>query len=620
MNDRPRFARLGLRLLLAALPVALFLAPDALRAQGCEHTTHTAGQGFVVDGSFYTCGTHYMTEGFDHAAAVERTRLNNPEVYRRMVEVHKNGITLPPQTASDLTYEVVVPFFVNDRDNPGQYTVVEAGLAYTGDSILIWVDVADTSRITEQTINALAEGLEKSGPDQPFSRNPNTGLLYNDLAIFGRPPFDNKFDPDGRFLCSFLLTDIKEPTGLNGGVINGYFSPWDQTDNVGSNEMNLLYVDSKDALRRQSQAEIVGVLGTMAHEFQHLINYNRYVGDGSAASTHWIFNEGLSEVASIRSGYTDRNARNVLSDPNRDPFLERPNSNTDGGTILRAYSRGMLFVHYLSERFGDDFLYELVRVGGVGLEPVANAMAAEGISGDADDVYGDFWAANFNGTSDAVDEIYSYDFSVLGGTMKRTTEVSVPSEQKQIDITFVPHGAYAHRVVNQNSGTEGLQLTMNPGQRDYTTRVIVQSEFGWTTVETMEPGESKFFERFISLGIIVVNLAGDGNNVSFTMAPQAAGVENFASDPGQLELTAISPNPLGGNGAVSFRTAASGPVDLALYDISGREVAQILEDRIYSVGEHRVAFDGTELQPGVYTLRLTDAAGASAVRQIVVVR
>jgi hypothetical protein len=54
--------------------------------------------------------------------------------------------------------------------------------------------------------------------------------------------------------------------------------------------------------------------------------------------------------------------------------------------------------------------------------------------------------------------------------------------------------------------------------------------------------------------------------------------------------------------------------------VRGRRVTTILEAIRFEAGAHTVPFETVELEPGVYTVRLSDAAGRVAVRQLVVVR
>ncbi len=71
-----------------------------------------------------------------------------------------------------------------------------------------------------------------------------------------------------------------------------------------------------------------------------------------------------------------------------------------------------------------------------------------------------------------------------------------------------------------------------------------------------------------------------------------------------INLDQNFPNPFNPSTTIRFHLAASGFVNLSVYDILGREVAVLINgDR--EAGWHEVAFDGTSLASGVYLSRLT---------------
>jgi len=82
-------------------------------------------------------------------------------------------------------------------------------------------------------------------------------------------------------------------------------------------------------------------------------------------------------------------------------------------------------------------------------------------------------------------------------------------------------------------------------------------------------------------------------------------------------LEAPIPNPA--NGLVRFRYSVDepGPVDLAIYDVAGRRVAQVLSGRQAESGPGAVDFDASNLVSGVYFLKLS-AGSKSVARKIVV--
>jgi len=73
--------------------------------------------------------------------------------------------------------------------------------------------------------------------------------------------------------------------------------------------------------------------------------------------------------------------------------------------------------------------------------------------------------------------------------------------------------------------------------------------------------------------------------------------------PEEPDLLQIYPNPFNPRTAISYQLSASGFVSLSVYDVSGREVAELVNGW-REAGVHEVTFDGTELSSGVYVYRL----------------
>ncbi len=88
--------------------------------------------------------------------------------------------------------------------------------------------------------------------------------------------------------------------------------------------------------------------------------------------------------------------------------------------------------------------------------------------------------------------------------------------------------------------------------------------------------------------------------------------------PTEVELAPSAPNPTSGPAEIVFGLPEPGPVTLAVYDVTGREVAR-LADGEHGAGYHRVRLDATDLAPGTYVYRLTTPAGHLA-RTLAVVR
>jgi spore coat protein A len=99
--------------------------------------------------------------------------------------------------------------------------------------------------------------------------------------------------------------------------------------------------------------------------------------------------------------------------------------------------------------------------------------------------------------------------------------------------------------------------------------------------------------------------------------------EDLLARPTQVALAAAQPNPAVGNVRIAWTLPAAGNVELAVFDLAGREVAR-LADGAYAAGDHAVSWTGTDvsgrpLPSGTYLYRLR-VDGAKFVRKLVLMR
>ncbi len=83
-------------------------------------------------------------------------------------------------------------------------------------------------------------------------------------------------------------------------------------------------------------------------------------------------------------------------------------------------------------------------------------------------------------------------------------------------------------------------------------------------------------------------------------------------------LMGTHPNPFNPNTAISYQLSVSSFVELTVYDISGRQVAELVNGW-RNAGVHEVTFDGSDLASGVYFYRI-DAGDFKAVKKMVMVK
>jgi hypothetical protein len=96
-----------------------------------------------------------------------------------------------------------------------------------------------------------------------------------------------------------------------------------------------------------------------------------------------------------------------------------------------------------------------------------------------------------------------------------------------------------------------------------------------------------------------------------TIAVTGTGVVSAADDPRMIavsfRLDQNFPNPFNPTTTISYELAHAGPVMLRVYDITGREVAELVNE-LQTSGQHTVDFAGTGLASGVYLYRLEAGA------------
>ena len=73
--------------------------------------------------------------------------------------------------------------------------------------------------------------------------------------------------------------------------------------------------------------------------------------------------------------------------------------------------------------------------------------------------------------------------------------------------------------------------------------------------------------------------------------------------PAKFELYSPYPNPFNASTAISYKLQAVSKVNLTIYDVTGREVAKLV-DGMKEGGSHQVFFDAKDLTSGVYFARL----------------
>jgi hypothetical protein len=101
------------------------------------------------------------------------------------------------------------------------------------------------------------------------------------------------------------------------------------------------------------------------------------------------------------------------------------------------------------------------------------------------------------------------------------------------------------------------------------------------------------------------------------------GIEKIVSEiPTEYGISQNYPNPFNSTTNVKFQMLNTGRVKLAIYDLIGREVANLINNENISAGIYTYTFDGNNLASGVYFLRIlvNDGKDFSDVKKIVLLK
>ena len=112
------------------------------------------------------------------------------------------------------------------------------------------------------------------------------------------------------------------------------------------------------------------------------------------------------------------------------------------------------------------------------------------------------------------------------------------------------------------------------------------------------------------------------------LGPNPVSVDDPTATSFDFALEEPYPNPVTGSATIQYEIPAAGPVELAVYDILGREVRSLVSENVRA-GRHALTWDtrdetGRAIASGVYMVSLTspssDGGVKTATRKIVVVR
>ena len=94
----------------------------------------------------------------------------------------------------------------------------------------------------------------------------------------------------------------------------------------------------------------------------------------------------------------------------------------------------------------------------------------------------------------------------------------------------------------------------------------------------------------------------------------------LSESPRSFELNQNYPNPFNPNTNISFTLPERADVSLKVYDVMGRQVATLANNRSFTGGSHTLSFDASTLASGMYIYRLKMDNGMTLSRKMMIVK
>lgn len=336
----------------------------------------------------------------------------------------------PPPTTPQRQYAVGDEdmFFVHGDNDVSQ---VRARLVYANDVVYMWFDanlnpdLATIQRLADQFANEVYPRVR---------------------AVFGE---ESSPGVDGDERLHVLHTNSL------GVRVAGYFYSIHQysTDAIDvSNQREMFFM----------APDLFGVpnnyyLGVLAHEFQHMIQFNVDSNEDS-----WM-DEGLSELATYQAGFAPSDWTPV--------YLDNPTVQLNNWPIDRTgpiYGGSFLFNAYLLQQYGVDFVQALVADPANGMPSVDNTLQAfsivDPLSGEpmtAETVFSEWTLANVIGDTSVYDGRYGYGDAAIAEF--ELAEVTGTFNQLPVNVErgINQWGAYYYRVGGAALSNQALTLSFS---------------------------------------------------------------------------------------------------------------------------------------------------------------
>ncbi len=457
---------------------SISFAQNKIAVQKVDENTIPTQIGYPID-------ARPMLDAFDRANGIDIEHISKQYLLRKTNKTAWNFIVGTQRSfwAKD-----------NRKNAPTAFYQTSATCKSVGAKCYIFVEDSmwQAGRINQSAVNSIQTAFDASTP-----ANSSKGIYDTDVDTYGVPP---NIDNDPRIII--LILNIRDDYVPGSGYIAGYFHSINEyTSYQNSNQMEMFFIDCKplDLSKSTGSGSLETGLSTLAHEFQHMIQFN-YHGLINSGSQDVFFNEGCSLIAEVINGYplySQTNYYNIST--NR--YMLGWDPNNDATDVLKDYSRAARFFLYLKEQFGVGVLKSFTQSSRTGVDALdIDALPSVSTSRRFSDIVVDWWIANYLNDK-SIDPKWGYTYPNVPKVSATTTYLD-PNVTYKSDAVYKLGAQYI-------SYASGNNLSANFNTNGKTSIQIKAIETGPSgkRVLTVTPGtnfnESNFGSGYTNVTFLV---------------------------------------------------------------------------------------------------------------------
>ena len=357
-------------------------------------------------------------------------------------------------------------FWVVDPDT-GNYKQVIAELLSIGQRCYIYMDLTTISSLGE------AEATERC---DKYADEFDKVMYPTNLELVGHPDgFLGDIDGDPKITVLFTPESY-------GGV---YLFKDESNTHPYSNEREMVYIHPNIGEER--------ILNNLIHEFNHLIWFNHEQDEAIFVL------EGTAEYSRYKAGYLNNESHisaGVAADYNLTSessyFKTHPESSLlywdyDSTTLnIASYGRSYMFMLYLSERFGEELITDLVSIEEDGPAGIEKALQNRGLNYTFNDIFLDWITACTIDLEDFAGGKYGFqtaDFMI--GAVNQINELPYNGLEKKYNLygfrvnkIITPPNEFTVKLTNPQTHALGLSVVINDKNGWNITQIVSYNSSG----------------------------------------------------------------------------------------------------------------------------------------------